>query len=133
MKHYRPLAWMMAIAIAGTVMTACSLDGNEPEKPFTTCPVSESTLYACGIGQPGTRSVTDVEKVLFTDDDIEWFDASTGEQVFTRPGAEQMYQNAYNALLHLWKNEIGEDDTTDGRDECSDISILATAKRLPTR
>ena len=57
----------------------------------------------------------------------------TGEQAFTRPGAEQMYQNAYNALLHLWKNEIGEDDTTDGRDGCSDISILATAKRLPTR
>ncbi len=82
MKHYRPLAWMMATAIAGTVMTACSLDGNEPEKPFTTCPVSESTLYACGIGQPGTRSVTDVEKVLFTDDDIEWFDASTRELRF---------------------------------------------------
>lgn len=41
MKHYSPLAWMMAIAIAGTVTTACSLDGYEPEKPFTTDPVEK--------------------------------------------------------------------------------------------
>ena len=33
MKYYKPLAWMMAIAIASTTLTACSLDGNEPEKP----------------------------------------------------------------------------------------------------
>jgi len=78
MKHYSPLAWMMAIAIVGMTMTACSLDGNEPEKPFTTCPVSESTLYAYGygIGQPGTRS--DAE-IIFTEDDILWFDVNTRE------------------------------------------------------
>lgn len=78
MKHYRPFAWMMAIAIVGMTMTACSLDGNEPEKPFTTCPVSESTLYAYGygIGQPGTRS--DAE-IIFAEDDILWFDVNTRE------------------------------------------------------
>ena len=76
MKHYRPLDWMMAIAIASMTMTACSLDGNEPEKPFTTCPVSESTLYAYGIGQPETRSDAGI---LFTEDDIEWFNVTTRE------------------------------------------------------
>ena len=49
MKHYKPLAWMMAIAIASTMTTACSLDGNEPEKPFGTCPAHDASLYACGI------------------------------------------------------------------------------------
>ena len=81
MKHYSPLAWMMAIAIAGTTMTACSLDGNEPEKPFTTDPVEKTRLYAFGIGEPGTRS-DGAEKVLFTDDDIEWFDTDTRELRF---------------------------------------------------
>ena len=66
----------MAIAIAGTMMTACSSDSSESEKPFTTCPVSESTLYACGIGQPGTRSDAGI---LFTEDDILWFDVNTRE------------------------------------------------------
>ena len=69
----------MAIAIASTMMTACSLDGNEPEKPFTTCPVSESTLYAYGIGQPETRSDAGI---LFTEDDILWFDVNTRELRF---------------------------------------------------
>jgi len=82
MKHYSPFAWTMTIAIAGTMMTACSLDGYEPEKPFTTCPVENTKLYAFGIGQPGTRSVADVEKFLFTDDDIEWFDPDTRELRF---------------------------------------------------
>lgn len=76
MKHYKSLAWMMAIATASMTMTACSLDGNEPEKPFTTCPVSGSTLYACGIGQPETRFDAGI---LFTEDDILWFDANTRE------------------------------------------------------
>ncbi|MBE6261388.1 MAG: hypothetical protein E7107_11320 [Prevotella sp.] len=76
MKYYKTLAWTVAIAIAGTMMTACSSDSSESEKPFTTCPVSESTLYACGIGQPGTRSDAGI---LFTEDDILWFDANTRE------------------------------------------------------
>ena len=82
MKHYSPFAWTMAIAIAGTMMTACSLDGYEPEKPFTTCPVENTKLYAFGIGQPGTRSTAYAEKALFTDDDIEWFDPDTRELRF---------------------------------------------------
>ena len=93
MKHYSPFAWTMTIAIAGTMMTACSLDGYEPEKPFTTCPVENTKLYAFGIGQPGTRSVADVEKFFFTDDDIEWFDLNTRELRFrdtTEPLREEI-------------------------------------------
>ena len=82
MKYYKPLAWMMAIAIASTTVTACSLDSDEPEKPFTTDPVEKATLYACGISESGTRSVSDTEDILFTEDDIEWFDINTRELRF---------------------------------------------------
>ena len=82
MKHYRLLVWMMEIALASMTTTACSLDGNEPEKPFVTYPTSETTLYACGISQTGTRSASDLDNVLFTENDIEWFDVSTRELHF---------------------------------------------------
>ena len=82
MKHYSPLAWMMAIAIAGTATTACSLDGYEPEKPFTICPVEKAAFFAIRIGEPRTRSDADAEGVLFTDNDIEWFDPVTRELRF---------------------------------------------------
>ena len=75
-KNIKNLAWMMAIAIASTTMTACSLDSNEPEKPFTTCPSSETKLYACEVNGE-TRSAT--IDTLFTEDDIEWFDVTTRE------------------------------------------------------
>ena len=81
MKHDKSFAWMMAIAIAGMTVTACSLDSNEPEKPFTTDPV-ENTLYACGINDPRTRSIGDAQDVLFTEDDIEWFNVTTREIKF---------------------------------------------------
>ena len=83
MKHYSPFARIMAKAIASTIMTACSLDSYEPEKPFTTCPVENARLYAFGIGVSGTRSTAYAEKALFTDDDIEWFDPDTRELRFS--------------------------------------------------
>ena len=39
MKHFTTLTWMLAIAIAGVTITACSSNDNETEKPFTTWPV----------------------------------------------------------------------------------------------
>ena len=81
MKHDRPFAWMMAIAIAGMTVTACSSIDNEPEKPFTTDPVV-NTLYACGISESETRSIGDAQDVLFTEDDIEWFNVTTREIKF---------------------------------------------------
>ena len=75
---------MMAIATASLAMsmTACSSDDNEPEKPFTTDPVEKATLYAFGISPTGTRSASDLGHVLFTEDDIEWFNVTTREIKF---------------------------------------------------
>ena len=74
MKHDRTFAWMMAIAIAGTTMTACSSDSNEPEKPFTTDPVEQVRLFAC---EPADETRAAAIDTLFTEDDIEWFNVST--------------------------------------------------------
>ena len=108
MKHDNTLAWMMAIAIAGTMtMTACSLD-NEPEKPFTTCPAPETTLYACGISEPETRSIGDAQDVLFTEEDIEWFNATTREIKF-RETDEPLYkrmQPFHEIEFHLGDNAL---------------------------
>lgn len=80
MKHYNSLAWMMAIAIASMSTTACSSsDADETPQPLTTVPVESPSLYAYGILPSGTRSVTDSEDFLFTENDIEWFDIGTRE------------------------------------------------------
>ncbi len=69
----------VAIAIACTSMSACGSDNEMTEKPFTTDPVESSKLYACGIPQTETRGVDSATNVVFTDDDILWFDANTRE------------------------------------------------------
>ena len=80
MKHFCPLAGIVAIAIASMSMTACSLD-SESEKPILIIDPVENPmlLYACGISQPETRSSSEI---LFTDDDILWFDMNTRELRF---------------------------------------------------
>lgn len=81
MKHYKPLAWMMAIAIAtlSLPLTACS---NEDE----TVNVSDdkqsepmAELCAYGVMPTETRGA---HGAVFTDDDIEWFDLNTRELRF---------------------------------------------------
>jgi hypothetical protein len=80
-KKIRNNLWTVAIAITSLAMsiTACSNDDREAEKPFTTNPVESSKLYACGITQTETRGVTDAANVVFTEDDILWFDMNTRE------------------------------------------------------
>ena len=87
MKQYRPFAWMVAIAIA-SMTTACSLDSYEPEKPFTTCPTPKAMLFACSFTQPETQAGVDV---LFSEDDIEWFNVTTREIKF-RDMDEPLYK-----------------------------------------
>ena len=82
MKHQRPLARMMAIAIAGMTMTACSSDDNETEMPFSPELVGNGTLYACGVSQSETRTDVETNDVLFTENDIEWFNVTTREIKF---------------------------------------------------
>ena len=93
-KQIRNSFWMVAIATASLAMsmTACSSDDrsdevrlqgkNETVNAFTTDPVESSTLYACGISQNGTRGVTEAANVVFTEDDILWFDVNTRELKF---------------------------------------------------
>ena len=80
-KKIRNNLWTVAIAITSLAMsiTACSNDDREAEKPFTTNPVESSKLYACGITQTETRGVPDAATVVFTEDDILWFDVNTRE------------------------------------------------------
>ena len=109
MDHYKPIAWMMAIAIASMTMTACSGNTGEEEKPLTADPATESPmLYACGIGQSGTRSVADAQNVLFTENDIEWFNVTTREIKF-----RDMDQPLYKCMqpfreieFHLGDNDL---------------------------
>ena len=82
MKHYKLFAWMMAIAIASMPVTACSSDDNETEKLFTTDPVEKATLYACGVSHSGSRLASDIDNIIFTEDDIEWFNVTTREIKF---------------------------------------------------
>ena len=108
MKHYKPFTWLMAIAIASMTVTACSLDSNEPEKPFTTCPAPETTLYACGVNESGTRSIGDAHDVLFTEDDIEWFNITTREIKF-RDMEEPLYkrmQSFHEIEFYLGDNAL---------------------------
>ncbi len=82
MKQEKNFAWMMVIAMTCMMMTACSLDSYEPEKPIVIIePVEEGMLAACGISESGTRSVSD-EQLLFTEKDIEWFNTTTREIKF---------------------------------------------------
>ena len=107
MKHFTTLTWMLAIAIAGVTITACSSNDNETEKPFTTDPV-ENTLYACGVGLPEVRSVANVQNVLFTEDDIEWFNVTTREIKF-RDMDEPLYkrmQPFHEIEFHLGDNVL---------------------------
>ena len=108
MKYYKPIAWMMAIAIASMTMTACSLDSDEPEKPFTTCPSEKGILYACGISQSETRAASDAQDVLFTEDDIEWFNVTTREIKF-KDMDEPLYkrmQPFHEIEFHLGDNAL---------------------------
>ena len=88
---------MMAIAIAGTIMTACSSDSSESEKPFTTCPVEQTKFFACEVNDE-TRSAT--VDTLFTEDDIEWFNVTTREIRF-KTQDEQLF----NKLMKNYHRE----------------------------
>ena len=70
------------IFMACVVLSACSMDGYEPEKPFTTCPTSPPALVACGINSTRASGASGVESILFTETDIEWFDVNTREIKF---------------------------------------------------
>ena len=107
-KTIKKSIWMMAIAIASMTMTACSSDDNETVKPLTTDPVENPTLYVSGISQSETRSGTEAPNVLFTENDIEWFDINTREIKF-KDMDEPLYkrlQPFHEIEFHLGDNAL---------------------------
>lgn len=106
-KTIKKRIWMMAIAIASMTMTACSSDDNETVKPLTTDPVENPTLYASGISQSETRSGTEAQNVLFTENDIEWFDINTREIKF-----KDMDEPLYKRLQPFHEIEFHLGDAT---------------------
>ncbi|MDE6292013.1 MAG: hypothetical protein K2M16_10820 [Muribaculaceae bacterium] len=82
MKHCKTISRLAVVAIAGMTLTACISGDNEPEKPFTVCPIGQNIFYACGISKGQTRSSTDVETILFSEEDIVSFNVITREIKF---------------------------------------------------
>lgn len=82
-KNIKRSVRTLAIAIVGMGVTACNLDGYEPEKPFTTCPTGPAVLAVYGVSPTESRSTASyAQGALFTEDDIEWFDPVTRELRF---------------------------------------------------
>lgn len=81
MKHYKPLDWMMAIAIAtlSLLLTACSNDDETVNVSEDNQNEPMAELCAYGVMPTGTRGA---HSAIFTDDDIEWFDLNTRELRF---------------------------------------------------
>ena len=79
MKKIRNRFLMVAMATVGlaTAIVACSNSDNDSEQPIADL----SKLYVCGISG-GTFEVNDASNVVFTEDDIEWFDVNTRELKF---------------------------------------------------
>lgn len=78
MKKFRNRFLMLATATVGLamVMAACGNNENDAEKPTAALP----GLYACGITD--ALVMPDASNVVFTEDDIEWFNVSTRELKF---------------------------------------------------
>lgn len=82
MKHCKTLSQLAVVTIVSITMTACISDNNEPEKPFTVCPIGTNIFYACGISGDQTRSAADTETILFSEEDIVCFNVTTREITF---------------------------------------------------
>lgn len=83
MKHFKDFAWMMAIAIAtlSLPMTACSNDDEATNVKKEKQPELMAKLSAYGYSEEHTWTRGSAD-VVFTDDDIEWFDLNTRELRF---------------------------------------------------
>lgn len=73
----------MTVVIAGITMIACSSNDDMEKNECTgISPIELSKFYAKGVALSETRSAVDKPNVLFTEDDIEWFNITTREIKF---------------------------------------------------
>ncbi len=83
MKLNIPILKFVAVSVSIIAMAAC---GNREAEPEVFAAPETYTLYACGIDPAGEPSRTNDQNVLFTEEDIEWFDAKTREIKFRDSG-----------------------------------------------
>lgn len=91
MKPYRPAIWIVALSPTCIAMTACQSDVLEPEISVSADPAENDFLYACGVEPTESRSLAGGQNILFTEDDIEWFNTKTREIKF-RDNEEPLYK-----------------------------------------
>lgn len=84
---------MMSMTVIGITMSfmACSNSDNEEDDSATPKENVKETLYAVGISQDKSRGISDIEDVVFTEDDILWLDVNTRELKF-RDMEEPLYK-----------------------------------------
>lgn len=107
MKHLNTLVWLMAIVITSITMIACNSNEDiETNKSTDINSMDSSKFYASGVALSGTRSATDHPDVLFTEQDIEWFNVTTREIRF-----KNMEEPLYKRMLPYREIEfhLGDD------------------------
>ena len=75
------LSATIAAACFAMPMMACNNEDKAADD-VAICPVTTPQLYAYGVSLSKSASVSDESNVLFTDDDIEWFNVETRELKF---------------------------------------------------
>ena len=103
MKHWR-IAFIMLSAF---FLASCSMDSNEPEKPFTVCPEEQIKFFVCEASDE-TRGATAVIDTLFTEDDIEWFNVSTREIRFKKQDKQLLNKLMKNYHKERLEFRLGE-------------------------
>lgn len=87
------LALVMLAVIPWSLAACGDNDNNE------TTSIAKQKFYVCGMSQ-GQTAATSVEEVLFTEDNIEWFNVKTREIKFkTEP-----FDDPYHAMLQRFNN-----------------------------
>lgn len=110
MKSYRPVIWIVALALTGIAMTDCQSDVLDPEIEISVSadPSENDVLYACVVEPTESRSLASGQNILFTEEDVEWFNAMTREIKF-RDMERPLYQRlmgVHEIEFHLGENVL---------------------------
>lgn len=108
-KWFQKKNWMVAFAIMGITMSimACSSDDKEMNVPENVPEADEEILYAIGVNQGTSRGESE-DNVVFTEDDILWFNVNTRELKF-REMEEPLYKQLepfHEIQINLGQNTL---------------------------
>ena len=100
------LSVAIAAACFAMPLMACNNEDDNADD-VAICPVTTPHLYAYGVSLSKSSSVADESNVLFTEDDIEWFDVKTRELRF-----KESVGALYEKLQPFHKIQIRLNDET---------------------